>query len=144
MPFSVSCARGLLCGFSDRLMLSHLYTEACFPIKSLWLPLSLQCVCAAYCGRERVCAYILYVRLWRDIEKAPRGTPPSITSSGRKFREARRTEEEMEVATGSSIWRNEVNERKVAEWMEQPLMMELVLIEPGSLYSLEIRMRKQC
>lgn len=33
--------------------------------------------------------------------------------------------------------------RKVAEWMEQSLM-ELVLIELGSLYSLEIRMREQC
>lgn len=68
------CARGLLCGFRDRLMLSHLYAEACFPIKSVWLPLSLLCVCAADCGRARVCAYILYARLWRDIERAPRGT----------------------------------------------------------------------
>lgn len=49
----------------------------------------------------------------------------------------------MEVATGSSILRNEEKGRKVAEWMEQPLM-ELVLIEPGSLYSLEIRMGEQC
>lgn len=52
-------------------------------------------------------------------------------------------EGEMEVATGSSIWRNEEKGRKVAEWMEPPLM-EPVLIELGSLYSSEIRMEEQC
>lgn len=91
-------------------------------------------------------SYILYARLCRDIERAPRGNPPpspSITGPGRESREGRRTEEEMEVATGSSIWRNEGKGRKVAEWMEQ-LLMELVLIEPGSPYSLEIRMGEQC
>lgn len=75
MPFSVSCARVLFCGSSDRLMLSHLYTQACFLIKSVWLPPSLLCVCATDCSHARVCAYILYARLWRDIERAFRGTP---------------------------------------------------------------------
>lgn len=49
----------------------------------------------------------------------------------------------MAIATGSSVWKNEEKGRKVAEWMEQPLM-ELVLIEPGSLYSSEIRMEEHC
>lgn len=129
---SLSCARGLHCGFSDRLMLSHLHTVPCFPIKMAY-SVRLCCRLAA----SRVPIYCKHV--CGKISKSLREEPPSITSSGRKFREAWRMEEEMEVATGSSIWRNEEKGRKVAEWMEQPLM-ELVLIEPGSLYSLEIRM----
>lgn len=136
------CERGLRYGFLDRLMLSHLHTEACFPIKSVWLPLSLPCVCAADCSRALL--YTARASMERYRKGSERNPPsPSITSPGRESREGRRTEEEMEVATGSSIWRNEGKGRKVAEWMEQ-LLMELVLIEPGSPYSLEIRMGEQC
>lgn len=95
---SLSGARGLLGVFNDRLMLSHLHAVPCFPIKMAQLPPSPLRVCAADCGRVR--AYILYAM---ERSKGLREEPPSIISSGRKFREAWRMEGEMEVATGSSI-----------------------------------------
>lgn len=113
MPPSIS-------GFSDRLVPSHPYTVACFPIKPVKLPLLLLPgprpavrMCVYVCWRlwpcvDCVCVclwlFCLYTCFYGRISKGLQRQPPSITNSKGKWRKGWRMEREMEVSTGSSIW----------------------------------------
>lgn len=79
---------------------------ACFPIKLVWLPLLLLpgpglgyafvfvlvCVCGPDCAWAARVFVCLHSGFYGKISKGLRAQPPSITSSGGKWREAWRTE----------------------------------------------------